>query len=566
MQTEVRPIGPLERCLHVKVEAHEIESEVDVQIKDVASKARLPGFRQGNVPFSLIRDRYGSGILGEVRRKRLSDSLDEAVRAEDLHPIHVSNFAMLSNPEATELEYLVDMVVEPDLNLEALDNLRLIRPVVEITDHDIDKRIDEFLERNARFEQLDRPIEMGDEVYFKLVDKGSVFGWKHREDVAEAPHKIEGPYGIVVEDDYEKVGPWLYFLLRELIGKSSGDTFEVERDISILDHVQAAQQSDDQEGVEPEQKDREEQSEDMQQSMSEETTTQTISESDIVEPLLTKLHVEIEIDRAGHRVSPELNEEFFETQMEDVKDIEELRQRFRESMDKEAGGRSDTIVHSQIVGQFISMNPVELPTDMLQELAVQEHNARQQEQEKGDNGAPVYTPSSEDLETQQRVLMESWIVEQYAAAQNIEADIAKMNELLNQQYSMRVQFGLDTEDLHTEEHQRRVRRTVLTRSVLDHVMDKVDFEERTSTLEELNTREFFDALVSTEPEGGPFTWTSPVTQEEIDAARKDVEELRASREEFVEEQADEVDDNEETTNEMKKGFLGKLFARFGAKK
>ena len=76
--TETKSDG-LSREYKIILEAKEIEEKVNFKLKEMAQSARLPGFRPGKVPPKILRQRYGSQVIGEVLERAIGDSSRQAL-------------------------------------------------------------------------------------------------------------------------------------------------------------------------------------------------------------------------------------------------------------------------------------------------------------------------------------------------------------------------------------------------------------------------------------------------------------------------------------------------------
>ena len=583
MQIEVRPIGPLERSVHVRVDANEIESEVEEQIQDVAAKARLPGFRKGHVPSDLIRQRYRDGIVGEVRKKTLSQSMDSAFKDSKLSPLHISNFKLLSDPESVELEYLVDITIEPTLKLDVLDSLKLIRPKVEVGEQDIDNRVEELLDNFKELRKIDRPIETGDRVTFTVSDKGLIFK-RNENELDRKEHKelydVEREYTMFLANDITQIAPWLYFIQEDFLGKSSGDSFEIEREFTLDDHIQAAKSENDEssDSSAPHENESDESGDSGETVELEATAVETTDPTEPAEALqpkfevyVAKIHVGIEISDAQEVVRPDLNSEFFERLDEGVSNVEELREKARESLETAMAERADEIVGRQALEQLVSVNPIEMPSTVKEELVRNRSADSVASTGSGEEAESSVPPVSEEQINQEwKGVIASWVVEQYAEANKIEADIAKINEVLSVHHRLRTNFGMDTDELYTDRYVQNVRRRILTEAVVEHLVNRVECEELTATVQEVKSMDFKDFELTSDLadlEEAPALWESPVSQDEIDAGRKEVDDLIAAATKALEpEQTDRLKSEEtESSESVNKGFFRKLFGRFGKK-
>lgn len=87
MQVSVENIGTLERRLTVKFPAERFETQVSARIAEMGRTVRLKGFRPGKVPTTVIKQRFGDQVRGEVLSDLIGSTLREAVAQEKLQPI-----------------------------------------------------------------------------------------------------------------------------------------------------------------------------------------------------------------------------------------------------------------------------------------------------------------------------------------------------------------------------------------------------------------------------------------------------------------------------------------------
>ncbi|MGH7087389.1 MAG: trigger factor, partial [Stellaceae bacterium] len=76
----------LKREFTVTVPAGDIEKEVQAKLEELRRALRLPGFRPGKVPVSLLRQRYGKAVMGEVLEKAVGESSAAAMKERNLRP------------------------------------------------------------------------------------------------------------------------------------------------------------------------------------------------------------------------------------------------------------------------------------------------------------------------------------------------------------------------------------------------------------------------------------------------------------------------------------------------
>lgn len=522
MQSTIRPTGPIERNLHVVVEAEELNGELNEQIKSVATKAQLPGFRKGNVPKDLIRERYGRGILAEIKVKKTEESLRDAIGKHNIRIAHISNLNYLSDRDDSILEYFVDIVTEPDLVVDNLEDLNIVKPISDITEGDIDNQLESLLDQRSEIEFVEGPIEKGHYVEYKIRDIGSK-GVKEVEGLTEFQ---DTPFIIKVGDE-ENFGKdkILLIISEELLGKSKQEELVIDTEIEI--------------------------SNDSEDTPDTESATTSQAASDVEETdrdSKGRLNVEVLVESIQKRKHPELSDEFFNGLGRDVSNLEELRDSLKNSMAESLGRRADTLVYQQVMQQLVEMNPVDVPLETFL------------------GGSEI--PENEVAESQahRTQLLQNWIIQQYANKNEIQVAQEDLNKALMVHHQVRSALGQSTDILYTEEFQRRTHAELLSEKVLKDIVPKLQVEERSLTVVEFQQSAIEDELQARKPNGGPFSWASPVSEDEIRQGREEVDALRARLEEPEDTEIEEIAESSQEEEGKKGGILKRILSLVGGKK
>src|SRR5580700_3964087 len=138
--TETNADG-LKREFKIVIPAGDLENEVNSRLTQLGQSIRLPGFRPGKVPQSLLRQRYGNAVRGEVLESTVQGSTAEAIRERNLRPALQPKVEIVSAAEGADLEYTMSVEVLPDLPQPDFADLGLERVVVEIPDADVDQAV-----------------------------------------------------------------------------------------------------------------------------------------------------------------------------------------------------------------------------------------------------------------------------------------------------------------------------------------------------------------------------------------------------------------------------------------
>jgi trigger factor len=158
------------RELDLEIPAEDVTKKIESVAKEFARVARVPGFRPGKAPVSLIRRRFAEDIKGEVLQSLVPERVEKAVHEQKLTPVSQPQVEKLDFAEGQPLKFRAVFEVLPEFELGNYKGLGIEMPTMEITDADVTKELDEMRERAAAFAPVEgRAIENGDYVQLKLM-------------------------------------------------------------------------------------------------------------------------------------------------------------------------------------------------------------------------------------------------------------------------------------------------------------------------------------------------------------------------------------------------------------
>lgn len=167
MQVSVENIGTLERKLTVKFPAERFETQVSARIAEMGRTVRLKGFRPGKVPTTVIKQRFGDQVRGEVLSDLIGSTLREAVDQEKLQPIANPAINTTGQPENGEIAYTATFEIMPEFPVIDVSDMEINRPVAVVTDADIDKMLETLRQQRRSFDEVERASAEGDFVMFE---------------------------------------------------------------------------------------------------------------------------------------------------------------------------------------------------------------------------------------------------------------------------------------------------------------------------------------------------------------------------------------------------------------
>jgi trigger factor len=156
--------------LELDIPAEKVQAETEKIAKDLARVARIPGFRPGKAPISLIRRRFAEEIKKEVLQELVPDRLEQALGEAKLVPVTRPEVAKVDWDDAGAVKFKARFEVLPQFELGDYKNLEIEMEPAEVTDADVDKVIEERREQAASFVPVEgRPIQDGDYAVLKMV-------------------------------------------------------------------------------------------------------------------------------------------------------------------------------------------------------------------------------------------------------------------------------------------------------------------------------------------------------------------------------------------------------------
>ncbi len=160
MTATVETLDGLNRRLTLNVNQATIEAEVSKRLAQVARTVRMDGFRPGKAPKNLVAARYSGEIRNEVFGEVLQQEFSTAIQANQLKVAGYPSFA-----PAEGGGFNATFEVFPEVKLGDLAQIKVTRPVVDVSDADIDRTLDVLRKQRVQFHAVERAAQEGDRVH-----------------------------------------------------------------------------------------------------------------------------------------------------------------------------------------------------------------------------------------------------------------------------------------------------------------------------------------------------------------------------------------------------------------
>ncbi len=299
------------REIQVEIPADEVTRETESLIGKYQKLARIPGFRRGHVPASVIRQRFAEDIKSEVVDALVPRFFRQEADKQGLIPVSQPRVSDLHIHDGDPLRFKASFEVLPEIKVEGYKELRADKPTITVTDEEVEESLKGLQEQRATFTSVEgRPLADGDFAQVSLDGKPKDIQAEETPAAAAKPVHMDD---ILVEIGGKNTMPEFTENLR---GASAGDekTFDVVYPQDFSDQRLAGK-----------------------------TFVYTVKVGAIKQKSL-----------------PELNDAFAK-ELGDFANLDEVRKRLREGMEAERKHTAEHEAKDKLMTELVKRNEFEIP-------------------------------------------------------------------------------------------------------------------------------------------------------------------------------------------------------------
>ncbi|WP_415035326.1 trigger factor [Azonexus sp.] len=171
MEASTAQVNELERRIDLSVAIADLEQEMEPRLKRMGRNLKMPGFRPGKVPFSIVKQQYGSEARQEVLSEKLDQAFGAAVTAQNLRVAGYPSLEPKANDSTTHLEFTAIFEVYPEITLGDLSAAEIERPTLEVGEKEIDNTLEILRKQRVRYENAERGAAKEDRVVIDFCGK-----------------------------------------------------------------------------------------------------------------------------------------------------------------------------------------------------------------------------------------------------------------------------------------------------------------------------------------------------------------------------------------------------------
>ena len=301
------------REISVEIPVAEVARETDAQIQRYQKSARLPGFRAGHVPASIIKQRFGEGLKNDVAEALIPKYFRREAEKQGLIPVSQPRVTDLHMHDGEPLTFKASFEVLPEIQVEGYKDLRAEHPEIAITDDEVEQALNSVREQHATYATLEgRALAEGDFAQASMDGKP-----KDGADVADAKSNPVHMDDVLIEIGGKNTVPEF---TQNLTGAAAGEerVFDVSYPEDISDKRLAGK-----------------------------TFVYTVKVNGIKQKTL-----------------PELNDDFAK-ELGEFTSLDQVRKQIRENMEAEKRHTAEHEAKDKLVAELVKRNDFEVPESLI---------------------------------------------------------------------------------------------------------------------------------------------------------------------------------------------------------
>lgn len=173
MKVDVTALGSYQKKLQFTFPATKVKDELESAFRNLARRVKVPGFRPGKAPRTVLEARYGAQIREDVANSLIQQGWTDVLAKNTVTPVGRPAVDATSElAPQSDFEFSILVEVRPELTLETIEGVEVVYPAVEVTDDEVEAAVRSRLEGQSRLVEVsDRGVKLGDMVLVELEAK-----------------------------------------------------------------------------------------------------------------------------------------------------------------------------------------------------------------------------------------------------------------------------------------------------------------------------------------------------------------------------------------------------------
>lgn len=171
---QLETISTLERRLTISFPSDLLKNEVQKRLQKVARTAKIQGFRPGKAPMKIVEQNYGGQIYEDVLGTEIQRQFTQAVTEDNIRVAGYPRFEPAEQNDPAQYTFKAVFEVYPDIEIQSLAGKEIEKPLLTVSDEDIDKTIETLRRQRTSYNYVERAAQKDDRVIINF--KGSIDG------------------------------------------------------------------------------------------------------------------------------------------------------------------------------------------------------------------------------------------------------------------------------------------------------------------------------------------------------------------------------------------------------
>jgi trigger factor len=323
------------REISVEIPADVVAKQQEALVQQYSKQARIPGFRKGKVPASMVRSKFSSEITSDVVEHLVPQYFREAVVKGGYRPVSQPHIYGLEFTPGEPIKFKAAFEVLPEFELGDYKAIKIEKPDVTVTDDQIDHEIQLLQEKQASFDPVDeeRGAEKGEfvQVSFEARPKGIEDGLEAEGAASKETSAVANPEN----PDAPAQPVQMEEVLVEIGGANTIPEF--------TEHLAGAKAG-------------------------EERSFEVSYPEDFYDKRLAGLvfDYKVKVNAIKKKTLPELNDDFAKELSPDFQNLGDLKQRFRENMEAELKHKTEHEAKDKLIEELLAKHDFPVPRSMVE--------------------------------------------------------------------------------------------------------------------------------------------------------------------------------------------------------
>ena len=439
MNINIEDIDSCKKKIKFDIAYKDYQAKVKKSYLNLAQQIKLPGFRPGKAPMSVLEKRFGPNVKKEVMTQIISERLTEVIEEKGLRSVSPPQLLEVEAEEGTDISVSASVEIVPEFEIKNYSKVEIPLEIQKVTDEDVNQAINYQRERQGTKAQItDRPVE--DRDFVKLDFKGTLNN-----------ETFEGGEG---SDHIVQIGS--EYLLKDMGDQLIGMSIGEEKDISVK----------------------------IPQDYS---SNKSIAGQEVI------FHVSLKGIQKNQL--PELDDNFAKNiePKNKFSSLEDMKQKIKSQIEEHARGDAHRKAKEVVTTKITAMNPIEVPESLIEEqikhMVIQNLKKDQREKKQAEtiNEEEINVTDSQRKDHREnaiKLLQQELVLDQLAVNLNIQVDENELNAEVNNMarmlgetdaHKMKKQWGKDGVLVRL---QSRIKRDKTLDEVMKEVKVKEEFVDR----------------------------------------------------------------------------------------